>query len=322
MEDTDKMDLPGLKKAVHNYLNGKSSHAEKLMFDHWFEEAAKEADADTDQYDNRKRVVLHNLRAAIQAGGQAKDRAKVLPMLKWAAAACVLGMLVTGYLLRDDITGWITPAVKYTVSTDGFQVKEVVLPDSSVVVLNTNSEICYSATFNSRRKIKVSGEAYFDVRKNPAVPFIVSGAHLDITVLGTSFTITDMATARNSSVTVQTGLVQVAAVKDRQTFPALSPRQQLNYDLQTGQGTIRSNVTAVAGWTSKILVFRDTPLKNVFASVEKTFGVKIISNNTAINQRTFTGSFVKEDHLSDILDILSLSYELKIKQVDKTIEVN
>lgn len=322
------MNLQRLKSIVNNYLSGQSSTEDKAIVEQWFKEAREAADkeADLGQYDERKATALNNIKAVIGTGytGRTNNSSQSrLRYLRWAAAACMVSVVCTGYLFRNELRDMITPPVIYTIATNQHQIREVLLPDSSVVVLNVNSQLRYPAKFTSSRKVELNGEAFFDIRKNPDTRFTVKASHLNVNVLGTSFVVSDAGSNESARVEVKTGRVQITIPgMQQQQLPVLLPSQQYTYAVQRREGKVDSNVTVDTEWTSQLLVFRNTPLRDVFSAIAESLQVKIVSRNNDINQRTFTGSFLKEDNIAEILKILTLSYGLKIKQTGNLIEVN
>ncbi|MBC9915002.1 FecR family protein [Chitinophaga varians] len=313
------MQLQRLKNIVSNYLSGQSSTEEKAIVEHWFREAKEASDKDTDhgQYNERKMIALRNIKAAIQMNPGKQYR------LRWAMAASVISVIFAGYLFRNNLRNIMGAPAMYTVVTNQHQVREIILPDSSVVVLNVNSRLRYPEKFNSHRNVELSGEAFFDIRKNSTAAFTVKASHLDVKVLGTSFVVSDDRATETARVTVKTGRVQVVVPDARQEpLSILSASQQFTYAVRRREGKTERDVAVNTEWTSQLLVFRNTPLREVFAAMEGSLQVKIVSRNEEINKRTFTGSFLKEDDIAGILNILSLSYGLKIKQTGNLIEVN
>ncbi|MEY4003634.1 MAG: hypothetical protein RIT07_1676, partial [Bacteroidota bacterium] len=85
------------------------------------------------------------------------------------------------------------------------------MPDGSEVTLNSNSRLSYDAEFsNHNRHITLSGQAHFEVKKNELLPFVVQSSHVNVTVLGTGFTVADYP-SETPSVEVAHGRVQVDA---------------------------------------------------------------------------------------------------------------
>src|SRR5690606_18082388 len=111
----------------------------------------------------------------------------------WIKAAAVLIVgVVLAWLLVDPIEGEQVekePAVISLEAPLGIKLTKV-LPDGSKVTLNSNSSISYTEGFTeSTREIKLKGEAFFQVTKDPARPFIVHTGNIATTALGTSFNI-------------------------------------------------------------------------------------------------------------------------------------
>lgn len=166
------MNLQRLKSIVNNYLSGQSSTEDKAIVEQWFKEAREAADKDADlgQYEERKATALNNIKAVIGTGytGRTNNSSQSrLRYLRWAAAACLVSVVCTGYLFRNELRDMITPPVIYTIATNQHQIREVLLPDSSVVVLNVNSQLRYPAKFTSSRKVELNGEAFLISERTP-----------------------------------------------------------------------------------------------------------------------------------------------------------
>ena len=90
------------------------------------------------------------------------------------------------------------------------QMIENTLPDGSVVSLNSGSKLTYPETFRSdKRKVSLSGEAFFEVTSNPLQPFIIDAGNVIIEVVGTSFYVRSIPGEINVEVIVKTGKVAV-----------------------------------------------------------------------------------------------------------------
>jgi len=122
-------------------------------------------------------------------------------MVKIAAIAIIfLGItFLASYLIN---TGSISQ-----VAAKG-EKKTILLPDGSLVFLNSKSSISYSKDFKNKRELKLTGEAYFEVKKNPERPFLVETEKIKTRVLGTSFNIKAYKNSQ-TMVSVNTGKVEV-----------------------------------------------------------------------------------------------------------------
>ncbi|MFN7120120.1 MAG: FecR family protein, partial [Saprospiraceae bacterium] len=106
--------------------------------------------------------------------------------------------------------------LKNTTSQD----QKITLPDGSLVVLKPESSLVYNEDFNkSKREVHLRGEAFFDVVKNPAKPFIVHAGEVVAEVVGTSFSIKNAEDSKNVEVDVISGKVSVYAEKKSRIKP-------------------------------------------------------------------------------------------------------
>ncbi len=172
----------------------------------------------------------------------------------------------------------------------GSTTKKIYLSDGSVVSLEKNSKLRYKKGFEaSKRVVYLTGEAFFEISKNPKRPFLVYANEVITKVLGTSFRVTAYENAKDIVVSVKTGKVSVFANKsatekdekleDELKGVVLKPNQQAVYE----RNTDRLNKTLVA--LPDILVlpsnyhnfeFDNTPISQVFTTLEKAYGIEIV----------------------------------------------
>ena len=197
----------------------------------------------------------------------------------------------------------------------------VVLPDSSVVVLNSSSSLRYPARFSGRsREVTLRGEAYFDVRRQPAGrPFIVHTPHRGrVEVRGTEFNVDAYPGERFVRATLVTGLVDFACVGPGggESSRTLRPGERLVYDAERGEMDVsRVNVEVETAWKDGKLVFRKTPFKEILWMLGKRYNVRFILKNEALKQHTFTGEF-EGQHLPRVLEQFSLSSDIRFRWVE------
>lgn len=185
----------------------------------------------------------------------------------WAASivllCCIGGML---WLNRDR-----GEALAYT--TDASQKRTVILPDGSLVTLNSNSSVSYREKRNSR-EVELSGEAYFDVKHDTRRPFFVAAGEVRVKVLGTSFNVKAYESDNHISTTLLKGKVLLEAHAGEKTRIELEPDQHVSFARNERifvPGDIRDYYTA--GWRNGDLVFENEPFKNILPELEKWYGV-------------------------------------------------
>lgn len=311
------MNVAQLKRIINRYLAGNASGKEAALIETWYATALDEARQTpaSPQSEAYRQQVLERLRLEMTEAPTGK-----VVRFSWIrniAAACIvlLGGASLAWKYQYDILDTIDPVPLETVTAHAFQVKQVVLPDSSVVVLNAGSEISYPRRFRGKtRQVRLNGEAFFNVAHNPSAAFTITAPHLQVQVLGTSFVMTDSSHIRAARVSVKTGRVAVSAETKEFPVTQLTAHQELLYDEAGGVVSINRHHEVDLGWTSKQLVFSNATLSEVFREIENLFNVKIQVSDTSIRQLRFTGAFDAGDPLPDMLKIIALSYRLTIQQ--------
>ena len=153
--------------------------------------------------------------------------------LRAAAAAAVAVILLAGGVTTVSLSKRL--AQPLTVITHLGERSQVVLPDGTKVWLNSASSVEYVAPFFSReRRVKMDGEAYFEVQHDAQAPFVVSTNGLDIKVLGTRFNIRNDDNDHRITTVLLEGAVKAYASGDEKAAVRLRPSQQLVFDTRTG----------------------------------------------------------------------------------------
>ena len=143
-----------------------------------------------------------------------------------AAAAVIAAVLLAGGLTTVLLSKRLAQPV--TVVTQLGERSQVVLPDGTKVWLNSSSSVEYVAPFFSRqRRVKMEGEAYFEVEHDRRAPFVVSTNGLDIEVLGTRFNIRNDDNEHRVTTVLLEGAVKAYASGREQASVRLHPAQQL-----------------------------------------------------------------------------------------------
>ena len=207
------------------------------------------------------------------------------------------------------------------VSTGMGERANVTLPDGTRVSLNSNSKLGYiPKTYNQEeRNIEFSGEAYFRVVKNTAVPFIIDAKGLKVQVLGTTFNLSVRENAQTAELALEEGSVQLLSVKSNKRV-TLSPLQKAILDQNTGAITVVSdeNVRDASAWRLGNMVFRNTPLSEVLRTIEENYNVSIEMNSDIRLTDQFTGT-VPVGNLNEVLEVLEKSYHFKTEITGKII---
>lgn len=192
------------------------------------------------------------------------------------------------------------------------------LPDGTLVWLNAGSRIVYSQAFGvNDRRLELSGEAYFEVIKNDALPFAVKTRELQVTVLGTKFNFRNYADDREAVVNLLEGRVQLDNRMKEMDACYLAPSEKVVLNKATGEMTISKTKAAYSReWTNDCLFFDEMFLPDIVKNLERTFDVKITIEEESLKTDRFYALFhTREQSVEDVLNILGrtgkLSYEIK-----------
>ncbi len=210
-------------------------------------------------------------------------------------------------------------------NTNGIR-SSIVLSDGSKIWLNADSKLEYPTVFSGKtREVYLSGEAFFEVAKNPDRPFII---HLDngtVRVLGTSFNIKAYKESKIVETSVSTGRVAFIAIK-KDAYNAgdttfLTPNKKAVYSIETGEIKTLSTISNDdKAWTEGRLIFKSLTFGDIAVELERTFGKKIMFADESIKQYRLTGSF-ENNSLDEILYYLSLSKPFTYRISDEEIVI-
>lgn len=234
-----------------------------------------------------------------------KPETKVIPIkprLRWLAAAATVTtlMLAAGLLYYINHNGLWEPA-SITYKGKGI----VTLPDNSTVTMNEGSELTFSRGFGeSDREVFLTGEALFDVQRDPTKPFIVHTGTVQTTVLGTTFNI--KANEGRITVTVVEGRVQVG--DDRGTYGQLGRNEQIEVDVKANNFTRRNVIAEEVLMWQDVLIPYDITFFEAVVRIEKHFNVKVTITNDSVKNCKVTASIKNDQPLQKILEILDMQH--------------
>ncbi len=184
--------------------------------------------------------------------------------------------------------------------------KTVTLPDGSVVQMNAESTLTFPEKFTGKsREVILSGESFFEIKKDSKRPFSIDTEQLRTTVLGTSFNIKANEGAA-VEVTVATGRVQVATRDEKENGESetliASPKQQIVWDGRSRKLFKKEvELESYLSWKEDVFFFENTPLQEVIRQLEKRYAVDLILIDDALLHCKITGKY-KNEGLKNILE--------------------
>lgn len=257
---------------------------------------------------------------------KSQDRVRFLNILTRAAAILFVPLLVTSILffyqlrIQSDTNQFATQKIS---NPPGVR-SEVVLPDGSKVWLNAESTISYKIPFDIKsRDVKLTGEAFFDVKKDKNWPFRVKSEKVEVTVLGTHFNYRAFPEDTIIEVVLAEGKVRLNSTRSKTGNEIiLKPGERAVVNKITNRTYVsRGDVEKYIGWHEGKLIFDECPLPEVARRLERWFGIEVKIVDPKILDSKISTTFENES-LNQILSMLEIASPIKttliLAKFDKT----
>lgn len=191
------------------------------------------------------------------------------------------------------------------------------LSDGTLVWLNSGSRLEYPTHFaTDNRQVRLEGEAYFEVQRDEALPFIVQTNALDVKVLGTKFNVSSYE-KEETIVTLKEGKVQVDCNAGKESY-ILHPNEQIVYSESKGAELLQVDANRISSWTTGDLIFVNEPLEHIVKVLERRFNVKIKIENSVLVNKRFTCTVKQAERADQVLDLLQKTRDLVYEKNNQT----
>jgi ferric-dicitrate binding protein FerR (iron transport regulator) len=187
--------------------------------------------------------------------------------------------------------------------------------------LNAGSTLSYPAIFKGdQRKVKLEGEAYFEVAKDARHPFVVNADSVDIKVLGTHFNVSAYAEESQVTTTLIEGSVSISKINTEGEM-ILKPDQQAVYDKKAGNVQLKQvDSKAFAAWREGQYLFEHENFGNIVKKLERGFNVKIAIKSESLKNEVFSGQFDHVESVGQLLNMMkqhrNFDYKIYGNQID------
>lgn len=256
--------------------------------------------------------------------------------LAWVrVAASVAVFLALAWLFNRNVTKSGTGAEKQMLSqsteteNNGKEPLSLTLSDGTLVTLKTGSRLQVARDFGHQtRTVHLTGEAFFEVKKDPQHPFLVYAGGVVTKVLGTSFNVRAYRQETSTSVAVRTGQVTVyqheKAGRKNNRHPEqilLTPNQKAVFEKEREKlvKTLVEKPVILTGFTGKNLFdFHETPIPEVFTQLQQAYGVRIVFDSELLEKCNLTATFGNEplyDKIDIICETIQARYEIADGQI-------
>jgi ferric-dicitrate binding protein FerR (iron transport regulator) len=292
------------EKLMEKWLNNDLSEAERKAFDA-LEDASffKDIIADASHFKASHFSAMADFDTFKKRSMQPEQKVRKIdwfkPMMR--VASIVVAVLGLYYIFTSNSLTEVQTQVAEKTS--------ISLPDASQVTINAQSEVAYNEKeWATKREITLKGEAFFDVAKGARFDVVTESG--TVSVLGTEFNVKQ----RGSffEVACFEGTVQVATNEGTVILHVGDNMTLMNGLLTTGTNTFDE-----PQWTQNKSYFQRTPVSEVFAELERQYGVTVGQENVNTDQ-LFTGGF-DHNNLSQAIkaigEPLNLAYQINGKEV-------
>ena len=221
-------------------------------------------------------------------------------------------------IVDEQKTDSVTESVEYNrlVIPRGGEYK-IVLADGSQVWINSQSVLEFPACFvGKERRVRLQGEAYFEVSKNVEKPFIVDMGNKEIRVLGTSFNVNDY--DGKFVTTLVSGKVQVF-VNDKDYVLTSSMQVRVEGDDVFVEEV---DVREFTAWKDGLFVFKKQKLREVMDILSRWYDVDVFYQNLELQNLHFTGTIQRHSEISGMLKFLEKTDMVKFTINGNTLVVS
>ena len=277
------------------------------------------------------------LNKVLDVGNRSVKKNKTIQYWTWIFDPTVISRAAVFLFIITFITiAWITNrssesveeasiAKTYIKSTPKGEKMTVRLPDNSVVVLNSGSQLEYPEYFSeSERRIVLTGEAFFSVSEDIERPFIIESDQFVVQVKGTSFAIKKMDDSPAIDVTVVTGKVKVAHVVNEIEMETIDIEAQQMVSFSSTNKMFEKKALDYSesiSWKDGTLHFKNSDFNEIVRKLENWYGVNITINKSLDRKKDFSGHFTNQN-LYLVLNGLSFTYDFDFKINGKKVIIN
>lgn len=302
---------------------------------------AKEGEVPEEEMSKAEQAfALHSLKMHLHVPDSTihENSGKRKQRLWFAGATCLLICMTLFMLLYPFGTDTLTKSQVVTKKGSKTMVK---LPDGSAVWINSDSRLQYANDFKGKsREVWLDGEAFFDVKKDPAHPFIIHTNKINIKVLGTSFNVKSYPDDQVIETSLIRGRIEVS-FNDRpaeniilRPNEKLTVRKDQSEPVKSALGAERPSKIKLdnllppndqsplveTAWMDNKIAFSNSPLSEVAHLLERRFDITIEFKNQDVMKYRYTGIF-DDESINDILNIMKISKPFNYKLDGKKLTI-
>lgn len=316
---------PNYDILIEKYLSGNITPDEEVLLEKYLRENPAE---ESEVLLAEKTMIGKSIRKKLFKNTIHKHSGRIWLWLP-AAAASVLVVMGLAWSFLPKEKGYLASIVSVLGDKEeGFEVKNtsrkpqrLTLEDGSVVILQPNSRISYPDHFGDRKRmVYLHGEAFFNVKRDPSKPFIVSTENLATQVLGTSFNVKSYDGSGSIEVQVASGRVSVYEVSTNKTASRngviLTPNQKIVFDKESRKmelGIVKNPAMVRPVESRQRFEFSETPVSEALTMLEGTYGIDIVIEGDVLKNCLFTGD-LNDLPMFEQLDLICKSVNMEYER--------
>ena len=199
-----------------------------------------------------------------------------------------------------------------TLSTARGQTYQVRLPDGSAVWLNAASSLTYhpQLAHEGTRRVKLSGEAYFEVAKDSKHPFLVETEGQTIAVLGTRFNVSSYRDEELTTTTLLEGSVKLETRGGQTLRLRVGEQAKL---IGNSLSAVAVNAEDAVAWKDGVFLLGGQDLETVMRQASRWYNVDVVFEDEAIKKEVFRGSLSRFENISQLLEVLESTGSVHFK---------
>ncbi|MCD8102204.1 MAG: FecR domain-containing protein [Alistipes sp.] len=195
------------------------------------------------------------------------------------------------------------------------QIKSLILPDKSLVTVNAGTRLSFPSAFsNDETRVRLNGEAYFDIISDNYHPFIIETKDCEVIVKGTTLNVRSY-DDESSEITLLTGQVNVIS-SSHPISTELLPGEQLEIsDPSPSKKCI--DPTSLPAWSDGIFYFDNIEMSKVARQLSRWYGVDIVCAEDDKKLAKMSGIFSRNISLNDLITAIEKSMPISFTKTDK-----
>lgn len=289
----------------------KEKELESLLKKQWYELLKKD-----DEPGINLDEVLFKIHYEINTNS-VKSARPLLTLAKWVAGVAAIIILPLAVFL--SIKFYFTSSGKemawVEINAPAWSRVQFSLPDGTTGWLNSSSSLKYNGNFRSDRKVKLMGEAYFDVFKDSKKPFFVNTDEIVLSVVGTRFNIASYENEKNVEVVLEEGEL-IFNNKEMNKSYNMKPNDRVDYDKILDDFSVDVvESQKYTSWTEGKLVFRNDQMDVIARKLERWYNIIVVLDSNISKDLRLRATFVDES-LDEVLYWLKLSLPIDYKIVE------